>query len=50
MPIHPHLPGAAQLLDRALRHAGKMAAEPAVQPNIGFIFTDGARGNGHGAG
>ena len=46
--VHPDLAGAAQLLDRALRQAGKVPAEPAIQADIGFVGGDDARGDGHG--
>ena len=38
--VDAHLAGAAQLLDRALRQAGKVPAEPAVQADVRFIVGD----------
>jgi hypothetical protein len=45
--IHPHLAGAAEFLDRALRHSREMAAEPAVQADIRLILRDLDRADTH---
>ena len=47
MSVHSHLSGAAQLLDRTLRQPGKMAAKPAIQPDVSFVGRHDARGDGH---
>ncbi len=39
--VHANLPGAAEFLDCALRDRGKMAAEPAVEADFGFVFGNG---------
>ncbi len=37
----------AEFLDGALRQSGEMPAEPAIQPDIGFIRGDGLLGGSH---
>ena len=42
--VHAQLAGAAQFLDHALGGAREMAAEPAVEADIGLVVGHGARG------
>jgi hypothetical protein len=40
--IHPHLAGAQELLEPAMRQRGVMGPEPAIEPHAVFALGDGA--------
>jgi len=46
--VDADLAGAAEFLDGALGEGGEMAAEPAVEADIGLVGGDFFRGDGHG--
>jgi hypothetical protein len=45
--VHAHLAGAAQLVDHALGEAREVAAEPAVEADIGLVGGDFSGADGH---
>ena len=47
--VDADLAGAAELLDGGLGEAGEVAAEPAVEADLGLILGDFAGADGHGA-
>ena len=49
-PVHADLAGAAQFLDEALLGAGVVAADPAVEADVGLVFGHGAGLEGHAGG